>query len=742
MEKLQILALVFTLSCRAALAFKGPMVTTTELKGTDGFGKNLLDGTSDNLVKGKLANVLSSEPQLKHTIEHTNYAKVHEEMSKLSSMLDAGGDVAAAAIDHLARETDTDVRGHEQLAEDDMGRKIEAKSNAAMLRKLSLFYYDYVDPKKCRPEAAQAALEISNKHNPNDAYGHWLLGASLAAQHNWRDSMTHFRLSEHIRVQALSRKQNDNEQQYTPPPQSYGTACDTSWENIMNWPVTSDDNNRTTLTWPSHLHVTVVHRDDAAAVDAAFAQENGTHWQVVRDDGALVGDLPDTTRVPPRYSPTKTLEVVFRGDVYVREHNGIVYDNLCHVYSSPMENLFGLQRGMEFLRGHGHDDYFDDCQSIPLDVPVIHALNGLSENYYHWMGETLPQLIYLLSSAAKEGSAEPMVLVAKYPHVEQTMALLGIPEERVLYYSAPVVKQEEEEEEKEEEEKEEEVAPLGSCLHFPSGLRLVDFVEQRRTNTIPTSSHFVRSFSKTCDASTPANAASDSDLYYYVDVEDDVSASGKKKRREYLKSGRSAIAEIGPHPAATMRVTPPWLLQEAREVLWSRLDRHDDDDDDDVDAAEILLVMRNEPDGVRGMVGGKYLEELMKRAVKRVFGSDAPTVRTVDPGELTVKEQGRLFRAARLVVAPHGAALANLMFAARGATFMVMPLADDDGLAAQNQVYTHLAASLGVNMLLFPSLGTDFFGKFKVTKEGVKPLIIRLMRVLQGWRESAESCEA
>ena len=73
---------------------------------------------------------------------------------------------------------------------------------------------------------------------------------------------------------------------------------------------------------------------------------------------------------------------------------------------------------------------------------------------------------------------------------------------------------------------------------------------------------------------------------------------------------------------------------------------------------------------------------------------------------------------------------------------MVMPLADDDGLAAQNQVYTHLAASLGVNMLLFPSLGTDFFGKFKVTKEGVKPLIIRLMRVLQGWRESAESCEA
>jgi len=107
-----------------------------------------------------------------------------------------------------------------------------------------------------------------------------------------------------------------------------------------------------------------------------------------------------------------------------------------------------------------------------------------------------------------------------------------------------------------------------------------------------------------------------------------------------------------------------------------------------------------------------------------------------------VKEQGRLFRAARLVVAPHGAALANLMFAARGATFMVMPLADDDGLAAQNQVYTHLAASLGVNMLLFPSLGTDFFGKFKVTKEGVKPLIIRLMRVLQGWRESAESCEA
>lgn len=719
---------------------------TVPLEGTDGFGADLLKTTPPDIAK-RIAPAmgLSSE---------SSFKDMHHEMLALSQMLDAGGDAAAAAIDMLGSKGagPQGASGHEQLREDEVGRKLEAKANAAMLRKLSTFYYDHLDPKKCRPEAGQAALEIANKHNPNDASGHWMLGAALAAQRNWRDATTHFRLAEHIRIHALSRKPGDDEGDDDSTQRL--TSCDARWANVVNWPASAFGASNPNATspsasggdgdvWPRHMHANIVHRDDAATIDAMFAA-NGTHWQVVDSKGDVAAAANDDS---PRYSPTDTVEVVFRGDVFVREHNGIVYDGMCHVYTSPLENLLGLQRGYEFFSGHGHDDYFDDCQSIALDAPVLHALNGLSENYYHFLGESVPQLVHMLASAAAEsahtGTPEPMILAARHPHVEQLMTLLGIVEERVLYYSDPRKTNEEEESSatSDDEGEDDEPPPPGTCLHFPGGIRLVDIVQQRRVRDIPLSSHYVRSFRKTCVADTPANAAEEKDLYYYVDGEDISGGGGRKKRREYLLSGRSPVHAIGAHPAATLRVMPPALLQRTRAALWHGLDHHVIPAD--ASGAEVLLVTRKPgSDGVRSLVGGEFLEELLRRTVARVYeGADVPLpkVRAVDPGTLSVAEQGAAFRAAKLVVAPHGAALTNLIFASPNTTVLVLPLCDDEACpAAPNQYYTHLSTSLGLRMLMFKELWADFFSEFRVTKQNVRPLLMHATSALMAMRSLAQ----
>jgi capsular polysaccharide biosynthesis protein len=73
-----------------------------------------------------------------------------------------------------------------------------------------------------------------------------------------------------------------------------------------------------------------------------------------------------------------------------------------------------------------------------------------------------------------------------------------------------------------------------------------------------------------------------------------------------------------------------------------------------------IYVTRGPSANNRSIVNEAHLLELL----------DARGFEPVDPGALSVAEQIRAFATAEVIVAPHGAALANIIFASAGATLV------------------------------------------------------------------------
>jgi capsular polysaccharide biosynthesis protein len=94
---------------------------------------------------------------------------------------------------------------------------------------------------------------------------------------------------------------------------------------------------------------------------------------------------------------------------------------------------------------------------------------------------------------------------------------------------------------------------------------------------------------------------------------------------------------------------PPWVVQFLRERLLSQVEVGD--------PKQLLYVTRGAAANNRAVVDE---DRLVGHLAERGFTP-------VDPGSLSVREQIRTFAEAAVIVAPHGAALANLAFASPGA---------------------------------------------------------------------------
>jgi capsular polysaccharide biosynthesis protein len=140
---------------------------------------------------------------------------------------------------------------------------------------------------------------------------------------------------------------------------------------------------------------------------------------------------------------------------------------------------------------------------------------------------------------------------------------------------------------------------------------------------------------------------------------------GPRFQRELLELagiGPDAVVDAVAHPhvradtlvvpavPAMREVDPPWAVDWLRDRLLPQVDTGG--------PRQRIYVTRNESAHARTVVNDAEVTALL---AERGFV-------TVDPGELSVADQVRTFATAEVVVAAHGAALANLVFLSPGAS--------------------------------------------------------------------------
>jgi capsular polysaccharide biosynthesis protein len=109
---------------------------------------------------------------------------------------------------------------------------------------------------------------------------------------------------------------------------------------------------------------------------------------------------------------------------------------------------------------------------------------------------------------------------------------------------------------------------------------------------------------------------------------------------------------VVPAPPAMTEKNPPWAVQFLRDRLLPHVDTSG--------PRRNVYVTRGPSANNRSITNEPAVLELLR---KHDFES-------VDPGELSVVDQLRTFATANLIVAPHGAALANIIFSSPGSTLV------------------------------------------------------------------------
>jgi len=131
----------------------------------------------------------------------------------------------------------------------------------------------------------------------------------------------------------------------------------------------------------------------------------------------------------------------------------------------------------------------------------------------------------------------------------------------------------------------------------------------------------------------------------------------------------------------------------------------------------IIFVPRWQGTSQRSLAGADILLEEIRRAVQTVSGMGSPFQVLVHADIRAgpappVTEQIALFRRARVVIGPHGGALANCLWQAPGSALVELPLAP-----LQRSEFAVMAAALGLRYWLVPEIAATQLGRFEVTPE-------------------------
>jgi hypothetical protein len=117
----------------------------------------------------------------------------------------------------------------------------------------------------------------------------------------------------------------------------------------------------------------------------------------------------------------------------------------------------------------------------------------------------------------------------------------------------------------------------------------------------------------------------------------------------------------------------------------------------------------------------RFLEQLQSRLASyntARFGSatDDYVQLHIHKGGLSVREQMRMFRSARVVLSPHGAGLANTLFCQPRTTVFEFPPQDQ-----QLRYFEYISMAMELDHILLPNITSMFYGKYEL----VEPILVR-----------------
>tara|TARA_B100000795_G_C22528457_1_gene334132 strand:+ start:108 stop:515 length:408 start_codon:yes stop_codon:yes gene_type:complete len=125
----------------------------------------------------------------------------------------------------------------------------------------------------------------------------------------------------------------------------------------------------------------------------------------------------------------------------------------------------------------------------------------------------------------------------------------------------------------------------------------------------------------------------------------------------------------------------------------------------------------------RSFVGGQNTIDAIKNSlVVRLPNHD---VKAVDPSELSLIEQAKLFQGADVVIGPHGAGLVNVIFCKVGTVVVELPTIEHAGML----FFQDISTALGLRHAIVPSVAIDKEDRYAMSEWDVTVVVetVRLM---------------
>eukprot|EP00808_Paulinella_micropora_P019218 g10815.t1 len=398
---------------------------------------------------------------------------------------------------------------------------------------------------------------------------------------------------------------------------------------------------------------------------------------------------------------------VARGDVYISGQAGVLMEN-CRLYEISPDHMQDLP---------GPSDHWHFKRSLQVDEPVASVLSHKLGNYYHWLLEATPKLIWLREHLLKERPEIGILIPTKKEHVmEEVLTLLEIPEEHFIPYPDQThlrVRFTQDFYRVEWEAPAQDtmgtlVNDVWSGVYPPREAVLL----VRRTLMDKLSLSFATPTRKAdhtaCDPeqadseSCPEQGAIEAQQAEETHKGDEAENSWARFQRSVLFVKREAGKNV-------RSITNEAEVIEALRVALSRLPNNQNGNiDTNASQAGQAGVFKDASATLAGPGPGTY--ELLLHSGKETFA-----------------EQAKLFSRAKVIVASHGAGLANLVFAHPAAHVVLLPMFPDT-----DRTFLHLCAALDLQLTIVEDVSSYYYGNFgSLSRDQVDLLVNTTVEALQ-----------
>ena len=391
-----------------------------------------------------------------------------------------------------------------------------------------------------------------------------------------------------------------------------------------------------------------------------------------------------------------------------KDSSTILSSSPCVVFTRSIEHMEGWRKlsKIKSFNGIGKTASWGTCikslqtkQSIllhakakdPKSIIVIAMGEFAYNNHFHWIVEVMARLVvfrntYLMNSNATALLPRWIVtddVETSHQRVDETLLLLGIPTNRVLSLDP----------------KEKHMRIKAAAL-----------IEWRREGEVECGGYMNGGGSK------DGSVGGEPQLSQPTPPTPPTPSTPPQCWRKWKK-------EISPN---NLHMPPASVLCDLRDTVEHFLIQQKDTSTRDTsnDRPYVLFVHRGISEmTTRSFVGGQNTIDAIKNSlVVRLPNHD---VKAVDPSELSLIEQAKLFQGADVVIGPHGAGLVNVIFCKVGTVVVELPTIEHAGML----FFQDISTALGLRHAIVPSVAIDKEDRYAMSEWDVTVVVetVRLM---------------